>query len=192
MLSTANTPWPRPAVGVGAIGATLGPFCSTNAGVMVSSARCDDRLQERKRRRRERRRDARHLDPDQAVAGAEDRLVGEPVDARPAAARSCSSSAAAPGSVARILELLRLQVEDGGLAVDLGRRKIQRVAQAGIEREPIGDLPVVLDEVLLEVRALLNLRLLQIDREQSGPGRAGSSPAACRCWRRPAGRCRWR
>ena len=41
MPSTANTPWPRPAVGVGAIGATLGPFCSTNAGEMVSSARCD-------------------------------------------------------------------------------------------------------------------------------------------------------
>ena len=28
-------------VGVGAIGATLGPFCSTNAGEMVSSVRCD-------------------------------------------------------------------------------------------------------------------------------------------------------
>ena len=33
---------------------------------------------------------------------------------------------------ARILELLRLQIEDRGLVVDFGRRKIQRVAQAGV------------------------------------------------------------
>ena len=31
----------EPAVGVGASGATLGPFCSTNAGETLSSARCE-------------------------------------------------------------------------------------------------------------------------------------------------------
>ena len=76
---TENTPWPRPAVGVGAIGATLGPFCSTNAGDMLSSARCDG-LQERERGRGEGRRDARHLDPDQAVARTDHGLVGQPID----------------------------------------------------------------------------------------------------------------
>ncbi len=38
-----------------------------------------DGLQERERRRRERRGDAGHLDPDQAVAGADERLVGQPI-----------------------------------------------------------------------------------------------------------------
>src|SRR5476649_1141178 len=41
VLSTAKTPCPRPALAVGPIGATLGPFWSTNAGLIVSSARCD-------------------------------------------------------------------------------------------------------------------------------------------------------
>ena len=41
MESTANTPCPSPAVGVGAIGATEGPVASWNAGIVVSSARCE-------------------------------------------------------------------------------------------------------------------------------------------------------
>ena len=155
--STANTPWPRPAVGVGAIGATVGPFFSTNAGEIVSSVRCETVCRNGKRRRRERRRDAGHLDPDQAVSGADDGLVRQAIDG--AEARPEVVLLERPDRIAsRVLELLRLQVEDGGLAVDLRRRKIQRVAQAGIDREAIGDLPVVLDEVLLKVCALLNLR----------------------------------
>src|SRR5262249_56662748 len=66
---------------------------------------------------------------------------------------------------AGILELERMQVEDRGLSVDLGRWKIQRVPQAGVDRETVRHLPVVLNEVLLEVRAFLNLRGLEIDRE---------------------------
>ena len=150
-----------------------------------------DGLQERERRRRERRRDARHLDPDQAVAGADDRLVREPVDG--AQARAEVVLLQRPHRLRpRVLELLRLQVEDRRLAVDLGRRKIQRVAQAGIDGEPVRDLPVVLDEVLLEARALLNLRLLQIDRERLdlAEQEAGERRAGVR--RRRAGRCRSR
>ena len=36
-----NTPCPSPAVGVGLTGVTVGPLDSTNAGVMLSSVRCD-------------------------------------------------------------------------------------------------------------------------------------------------------
>ena len=92
----------------------------------------------------------------------------------------------------RVFELLRLQVEDGRLAVDLCRGKIQRVPQARIDGEPIGDFPVVLNEVLLEVRALLNLRLLQVDRERLNLAeqKAGQRRAGIR--RCPAGRCRGR
>src|SRR5438445_806688 len=65
-----------------------------------------------------------------------------------------------------IVELLRLQIEDGRLIVHLGGREIQRVAHARRQRPAMGDLPVVLDEVLLKVRAVLDLLLLQIDRER--------------------------
>ena len=37
--STVNTPCPRPAVGVGATGVTVGPFARTKAGAMLSSVR---------------------------------------------------------------------------------------------------------------------------------------------------------
>ena len=47
----------------------------------------------------------------------------------------------------------------------LGRREIERVPQARADRQPVGHLPVVLNEVLLELRAVSNLLLLQIDRE---------------------------
>ena len=53
---------------------------STNAGVMLSSVRCDTVCRNGNDRRRERRRDAGHLDPDQAVAGARHRLVGDAAD----------------------------------------------------------------------------------------------------------------
>src|SRR5262249_41700249 len=67
--------------------------------------------------------------------------------------------------VARILEQLSLQIEHRGLAVDLGRRKVERVAEPGADRQAIRDAPVVLNEVLLEPRAFLDVRLLQVDRE---------------------------
>ena len=118
------------------------------------------------------------------VARADDGLVGQAVDGAEARAEVVlleRPHRLRPG----ILELPRLQVEDRRLAVDLGRREIQRVAQARIDRQAIGHLPVVLDEVLLKVRALLNLRLLQVDGRRSAPVRAGSSRARCRCSRRP-------
>src|ERR1700694_2292981 len=67
--------------------------------------------------------------------------------------------------LAQVLELLSLQIEHGGLIVFLGRWKIERIAQAGRNRQPIGDFPVVLDEILLKPRAGANLLPLYVDRE---------------------------
>ena len=122
------------------------------------------RLKERKRRRRERRRDAGHLDPHEAVAGAHDRLVRESVHR--AEARAEIVLLQRPNGVgAGILELPRFQVEHGGLSVDFGGGKIQRVAHSRIDREAARHLPIVLNEVLLSARSFLNLLLLQIDRK---------------------------
>ncbi len=68
--------------------------------------------------------------------------------------------------------------------MDFRRREVERVAQPGRQREVRRDLPVVLDEVFLRSRPLLDLLLLQIDREglhlseeetrQRRPGPAGA------------------
>ena len=79
-----------------------------------------DRLQERKGRRRERRRDARHLDPDQAVARADDRLVGQPRGHAEPRAEVVLFELARRRRVAvlpGVFERLRLQVEDRALIV---------------------------------------------------------------------------
>src|SRR5260370_2559564 len=100
----------------------------------------DSCLDERERRRRERRRDARHLDPDQSIARAEDCPVVQPEDS--AEPRSEVVFPQRPhGLRARVLEQPGLQVEYGCLTADLPRRKIQRVPQAGIQGEPAGQLP---------------------------------------------------
>ena len=65
----------------------------------------------------------------------------------------------------QVLERSRVEVEDGSLVVDLRRREVQRVTQAAVHREPRRDPPVVLDEVLLEMRAVADAVVLQIDRE---------------------------
>ena len=41
------------------------------------------------------------------------------------------------------------QVEGGAVVVGLGRWKVEGVAQPEVERQPIGGLPVVQDEVLV-------------------------------------------
>src|SRR5206468_5026454 len=83
----------------------------------VESAR-GDRLEKWKRRRRERRRDPGHFDPDEAVAGARDGLVRQAIqepDARPEIVFLERSNRLRP----RVFQLLRLQIENGGLPVDL-------------------------------------------------------------------------
>src|SRR6185436_18148159 len=108
--------------------------------------------------------DSRHLDPDLSVPRTDDGLVGQAIDGADTRAEVVLLERPY-GLLTRILELLRLQVEHGSLAIDLCRWEIQRVAQSRIERQAIGHLPVVLNEVFLNVRALLNIGLLEIDIE---------------------------
>jgi hypothetical protein len=111
-------------------------------------------LEEWKHWRRERRRDACHLNPDQPVADARDGLVGDTSNhSQPRAEVQLVQLAGGPrlAIAAEKLELLRLQIEDGCLVVLLRGREVQRVPDAGIERQAIGHPPVVLEEVLLKV-----------------------------------------
>ena len=66
----------------------------------------------------------------------------------------------------REIQHLRLQVEDSPLIVDLGRRKVERVARPEAEREPIRNLPVIYEEKLRDVGTLLQQLLLNVDRER--------------------------
>ena len=85
---------------------------------------------------------------------------------------------------ARVLELLGRHVEDRALVVDLGRREVERVAQAGVDREARGRAPVVLDEELQDPGPLPELLVLKVDREvlhlaqeeaREGQARAGGA-----------------
>ena len=72
------------------------------------------------------------------VADADHGLVGDAPD--DAEARTEVVLVQLPGRarlavLTEVLELLRLQVEDGGLVVHFGRRKVQRVAHAGVDRD---------------------------------------------------------
>ncbi len=127
-----------------------------------------DGLQERKHRRRERRRDARHLDPHQPVADSRHGPLGQAADDAEAGSEIELVKLARGTRLtvpAQKLELLRLQVEDRGLVVLFGGRKVQRVSHAGVDGHAVGHAPVVLDEVLLEMGPVANLLLLQVDRE---------------------------
>src|SRR5262249_15423887 len=64
---------------------------------------------------------------------------------------------------ARIVQPPCLEIECGGLAVALGGWKVQRVSQPRVDREAVGDFPVVLNGVLMKMRAFLNFRLLEVD-----------------------------
>ena len=162
-----------------------GPFASTNAGVMLSSVRCDTVCRNGKTGVVNGVVMPGHLDPDEAVAGAR-RPCGR--SARPTMPRrgpklSLCSWRAARGwpSRPRYSSCSASQIEDRRLVVLLGRRKVQRVAQAGIDRDAIGHPPVVLDEVLLDVRRGSGSRPAAGRSRTAAPGRAESWPTACRC-----------
>ena len=78
------------------------------------------RLKKRKDRRRERRCNARHLDPHHGISRSDNGFAGdEPHDAKP---RAEIVFVKAPGGAwlavaTHVLELLRLEVEDGDLIV---------------------------------------------------------------------------
>ena len=57
------------------------------------------------------------------------------------------------------------EIEDGALIVLLGGGEVQGPACADVEGEAVGDAPVVLHEVLLDVVARADLAGLEIDRE---------------------------
>ena len=126
-----------PASGVSGIGCDAGPAGERERRRDVVERALRHGLQERKDRRRERRRDARHLDPHHAVAGARHGLVGDAAD--DAEARAEVELVELPRGArlavaAQVLELLRLQVEDGHLVVLFGGREVQRVAHAARSR----------------------------------------------------------
>ena len=66
---------------------------------------------------------------------------------------------------AKVIKLLRGEVEDGPLVILLRRGKVQRPARADVEGKPLCDAPVVLGEVFLDVIARAKLRSLQVDLE---------------------------
>ena len=77
---------------------------------------------------------------------------------------SCRAARGWP-SWPEILELLGLQIEDGGLIVLLRSTGSSACSAAGVDGDAIRQPPVVLNEVLLEVGAIPDLVLLQVDRE---------------------------
>jgi hypothetical protein len=64
-----------------------------------------------------------------------------------------------------VVQLSRLQIEYGCLIVRLGGGKIQRVSEPGVDGDPVRQAPVILNEVLLEVRAVADRVLLEVDGE---------------------------
>ena len=125
-------------------------------------------LEEREHGGRERRRDSGHFDPDKPISRPHHRPVGDLSDNAEARAEIVLvelTRRARISVAAEIVELLGLQIEDGDLVAFFGRGKVQRIANAGIQRDALRHPPIVLNEVLLEVGAVPNLRLLQIDRE---------------------------
>src|SRR5262245_6182784 len=65
----------------------------------------------------------------------------------------------------KVLELLRLKIEDRPLVVGLRRREVQRVAQPGVDGEARRHLEIVLREEFEDTGARVNDVLLQVDRE---------------------------
>src|SRR5947208_3254156 len=141
-------------------------MCQRERGRDVVERPLRDGLEKREHRRRERSRDARLLDEHEREAGAHYCLVVEASNkpkARPEVQLVQLARRSRIAALSEIVELLGLEIEDGRLVVFLGRREIQRVAHAWRERPVARDSPLVLDEVLLEVRPIANLLLLKID-----------------------------
>ncbi len=80
---------------------------------------------------------------------------------------SFSSSRAARGLpiLPEKVELLGLKIEDGAAIIHDGGWKVQRVANAEVQCQPVAGLEVVLKEELGNLRARLQKLLLDVDRE---------------------------
>ena len=100
-----------------------------------------------------------------------------------------------------VLELLRRQVEDRALVVDLGRREVQRVAHAGVDGQPRGrpasrpgrtargPWPARRNSWRLEVdREVLDLAQQEAGQREAGARRAGQVAALAREAERPGRR----
>src|SRR6266481_822315 len=137
-------------------------------------------LQKRELRRSKWSGDSGLLDPNQTVARADDRLIlkqiGQPY------ARSKIKLVQLAGCIrkailAKEIEFLRLQIENCSLVVRFFGGKIQRVAHACIHREPARGLPVVLNEVFLNMGTRpdgfglqVDLKRLDLTQQKTGYG----------------------
>ena len=101
--STEKTPCPRPASGVRPSGATARTVRKRERGPNVVQRSLRHGLQEWKDRRRKRRRDARHLNPDERVPGAEHGLVRQDDRRRRAWDRSSTCGARGPHAAGRFV-----------------------------------------------------------------------------------------
>ena len=101
-----------------------------------------DILNERKLRRGKRRGDAGLIDEDDAEAGAHDRLGRDHVgkaDARGNIGEVKLACAARISVYAEVIELLRAEVEDGGLVVLFDRGEVKRIARADVGCQAVGE-----------------------------------------------------
>src|SRR5262245_48247559 len=115
---------------------------------------------------RERRGNSRLLDPYEAVAAARHHPVADSRHDAEAGTEVQLVQFARGARVAvspQIFELPRIRVEDRDLIVRLDRGEVERIAEARVDGQPVVHPPVVLDEILLNVRAVSNLLLLEID-----------------------------
>ncbi len=108
------------------------------------------------------------IDEDDAEARADDCFGREEIseaDARGDIVIVKLAGAAAVAVDAEVVELLRGEVEDRALVVLLDRGEVKGPARADVGGEAVGDFPVVLDEILLDLVARPNLAFLQVDLE---------------------------
>ncbi len=106
-------------------------------------------LDEWEERRCKRRRDSSLFDPCQTIAGSENEAIGElqsQADARRKVVLLQIPRRSGKTVLPEVIQLLRLQIENGPLVINNGGWEIQRVANAAIQSQPPRCLEIVLKE----------------------------------------------
>ena len=125
-------------------------------------------LHEGKLRIGERGGDSGLIEEGQAVCGAQDSFARQnkgDTQTRPEVFPMELAGRAGKTVLPKVVELLRLQIEDGALVVRFRGRKIQGVTKAEIHGDAAGGFPIVLHEPLLKPGARLKNFLLNVDGE---------------------------